>query len=463
MSPKVGRNDPCPCGSGKKYKKCCANVDADAEVDTQERKSFDGAVPRALDWLTNKHRRAVKTALEELLFDNLSEDEYNALSALDQATWQSIHINATEWLLAEGYITVKDEHKRVSEYLLGPGGPLFTVDQRNWIAQLGERPLRLYEVTDVIAGQQMTLCDVLDSKAQPVTVHEKAGSDSVLLGQYVGFRIMEVGGHYELSGATYPFSLLKSQEVAEQLHAVKKQFGRKRKGLQESISTIILRKWLEQFYAPMPMPAIRDVFSGESMLLITDYYNVNNWDALASALKTQTDVDGSRETGWNRLMDCENGQTRSLASINIETSPDRISLFYRAQSYADKGRPWFEALAGNAVKFISREITDPIGAMKNRQKQEKTKPLPADPDISPEIHTQVIEQTYHRMYASWADEVIPRLDGKTPRQAIKTPAGLERVKGLLRMYEAREKEQAAQEGRKAVSFAFLWKSLDISP
>ncbi|MBM7070738.1 SEC-C domain-containing protein [Shewanella sp. 202IG2-18] len=22
-SPKVGRNDPCPCGSGKKFKKCC--------------------------------------------------------------------------------------------------------------------------------------------------------------------------------------------------------------------------------------------------------------------------------------------------------------------------------------------------------------------------------------------------------------------------------------------------------
>ena len=22
-APKVGRNDPCPCGSGKKYKRCC--------------------------------------------------------------------------------------------------------------------------------------------------------------------------------------------------------------------------------------------------------------------------------------------------------------------------------------------------------------------------------------------------------------------------------------------------------
>jgi len=24
-SPKVGRNEPCPCGSGKKYKRCCAD------------------------------------------------------------------------------------------------------------------------------------------------------------------------------------------------------------------------------------------------------------------------------------------------------------------------------------------------------------------------------------------------------------------------------------------------------
>jgi len=24
--PKVGRNDVCPCGSGKKYKKCCINL-----------------------------------------------------------------------------------------------------------------------------------------------------------------------------------------------------------------------------------------------------------------------------------------------------------------------------------------------------------------------------------------------------------------------------------------------------
>jgi preprotein translocase subunit SecA len=30
-STKVGRNDPCPCGSGKKYKKCCGASSADGE------------------------------------------------------------------------------------------------------------------------------------------------------------------------------------------------------------------------------------------------------------------------------------------------------------------------------------------------------------------------------------------------------------------------------------------------
>jgi len=31
MSNKIGRNDPCPCGSGMKYKKCCINSDKEFE------------------------------------------------------------------------------------------------------------------------------------------------------------------------------------------------------------------------------------------------------------------------------------------------------------------------------------------------------------------------------------------------------------------------------------------------
>jgi uncharacterized protein YecA (UPF0149 family) len=32
--PKVGRNDPCPCGSGKKYKKCHGKDEAEASAES---------------------------------------------------------------------------------------------------------------------------------------------------------------------------------------------------------------------------------------------------------------------------------------------------------------------------------------------------------------------------------------------------------------------------------------------
>lgn len=460
MSIKIGRNDPCPCGSGKKYKKCCAITTHD-EIE-ENRKSFEGAVPRALDWLNSKHRKATNTALADMLFGELSEEEYNTVSALDPQSTQGIYLNATEWLLAEGFISVKNEHKRVSELLLGSGGPLFTVDQRNWIEQLSQQPLRLYEVTNVIPNRQMTLCDALDTKAKPVTIMEKAGSNPALIGLYVGTRIMTVDNHYELSGAMYPFSQLSALNVVEHLRAIKKQFGRKRKGLKETISTIIRQYWLAQYYAPTPIPAMRDAVTGEPMLLITDYYRVKDWDALLGALQTQSDVEGDREAGWNRFVDCADGQLRSLASINIEKQPDKISIFYKTQSHADQNRPWFETVAGNAADFISREITDPVGALRSRQNTQQPTPVADTPDIPPDVHTRIIEENYHRVYANWVDEPIPKLDGKTPREAIKTAAGLERVKGLLRMYENLEKEQAELTGRPAVSFAFLWNALGIS-
>lgn len=34
MNKKIGRNDPCPCGSGKKYKKCCIDKDLDTDLES---------------------------------------------------------------------------------------------------------------------------------------------------------------------------------------------------------------------------------------------------------------------------------------------------------------------------------------------------------------------------------------------------------------------------------------------
>jgi len=460
MAAKIGRNDPCQCGSGKKYKQCCGAPNASAS--TPQAKPHDGAVERALSWLINKHRKAVSVAIDEMLFDGLDDHERAAMGGVDEETWQFIQLNATEWLLAEGEIPVKGERRRVADYLLGPGGPLMTIDQRSWIAQLAERPLRLYLVSDVIPGERITLCDALDAKAPPVTVLEASGSQMLEPGMHAGFRVMKVGDHHELSGAAYPFSRLMGPQVVEFLREGVREFKKFPEDRAAFISFGISRKWLEQYVAPTQMPTVMDAYSGEPILLITDHYRVTDWDGLAAALAAQPDVEGDRSAGWSRFIDCEDGQRRSLVVINIERKPNNISLFYKTQSYADQSRPWFDHLAGPFVTFIARELTDLEGAMAKRGKQ-TAKPRKSEGlDVPPEIAAEIIEKTLRRMYGNWADEPIPALDHRTPRDAIKTKPGLERVKGLIRSYEAGEKRQAAQQGRREVSFDFLWNDLEIS-
>ena len=45
---------------------------------------------------------------------------------------------------------------------------------------------------------------------------------------------------------------------------------------------------------------------------------------------------------------------------------------------------------------------------------------------------------------------------------MKTPARLERVKGLIREYEDNETRMARADGRGEVSYQFLWNSLGIT-
>ncbi|MFN2512437.1 MAG: SEC-C metal-binding domain-containing protein [Pyrinomonadaceae bacterium] len=47
----TGRNDPCPCGSGKKYKKCCLpSVEGNEFEYRRQRQVESGLIPRLLDY-----------------------------------------------------------------------------------------------------------------------------------------------------------------------------------------------------------------------------------------------------------------------------------------------------------------------------------------------------------------------------------------------------------------------------
>jgi hypothetical protein len=452
------RNDPCPCGSGKKYKHCCLSANQNV-IPLTEQVGQSKTVEKVIDWLMERHRKAMKTVFSQLLAEMLDPQDMNGYARLDQETLVSVQINLIECLLAEGDILVQGSQRRVTDYLLGPSGPLLTVDQRDWLQQLAQRPLRLYDVTDVVSGVQMTLCDSLDNDAPPVIVRERSGTKNLSPGGRIACRVVRFGDHFEMSGAAYNFSMLAGQAVGSVLQAMNEELGHLQ-DLKKSHARVLMKAWLKQFVAPAPMPTLMDAYSGEPMLLVTDHYRVLDWQGLAKAMETCTDVFGDRHEGWDRRLDCDDGQTRATANIELGKKDDQIDVFYKTQGYADKGRAWFDAVAGGTVAFVLREVQDPKSLM-GRGETASTEPMSSSP-MDPTMLAQAIEGAIHRSYAHWADEPIPALGNKTPRQVMQTAAGLERVKGLIRSYETSEEQQAAQQGRPEVSYDFLWQSVGLS-
>ena len=420
----------------------------------------------AVDWLTDRHRKGFKVAVETLFNALWPDDAPGGIRNLDAEVLQAVQINLVEWLIAEGEMQVKGAQCRINAVLTGPDGPRLSDGQRRWLAQQGERPLRLYTVTDVRPGDGLTLCDAVDADAPAVVVQERMASRQVQPGLMIGARVMVLDDHLELSGASYPFSMLAQSGVLAALRAVDAS-GLHPDTLKTLRSQAIARAWLRQFAMPPQLPKMIDSSTGEPILLVTDHYRVLDAAALAASLAGCSDVAGDAASGWRRELEGDDGAFRSLAAINPGKRPDRIEIFYRTQRHADEGRAWFDALAGAAVRHTSRKITDPQGVLPSiqpgrpagtRSGRSTTK---APPMLSPDQLADAIEQALHRSYARWADEPVPALAGKTPRQAIGHAAGLERVKGLLRSYEQGEIEMARQDGRRVISFQFLWAALGI--
>ena len=469
MAQKIGRNEPCPCGSGKKYKNCHAKVAAEEAAAAH---AHEGAIGRAVSWLAQHHRKALAEALQEAVHEAVLEifelDEAaaeHAMQCIDDSLWQMLQQNLTEWLMAEGDIRVKGRSERVCELLLGLGGPLFASGQRAWIEQLAQRPLRLYDVTQVVPAESITLCDALDSQSPPVLVSEVAGSRQMKVGMQIGARLMSVGDGHQLSGALYVFSVWAGRALLSELQT--REIGPDVLDEDEvfSIGLRIIERWLEQYLKPRTLPDMVHAATGEPLLFVTDHYDVHDWDALIAALAAQEDVQGERESGGSRLFEGQDGLSRALATVAQEAGGMRVSVSYQTAGLAERGRPWFDALAGGAVTFRLREQSDPKGLLANRAASGVDSTASASPTlpsgIDPAALADALAKLIRNTYAHWADEAIPALGGQTPRQAMRSEAGLERVKGLLRSYEDGEAEKATRDQRSVIDYQFLWDSLGL--
>ena len=448
----VGRNDPCPCGSGKKYKKCCL---AKEEAEAAQRREEANAIGRGLDWLWDRYPEATDAAVSGDYFGGLEDEEVDALRDLPPGLQTMLEINIGEWLLADAAIEVGETPVPVRELLLGAGGPLLPAQGHRWIRVLVERPLGLYEVRDLKPDAAVEVQDLLRPDLPPVWVRDRVASREFVRWDVLGARLVGQDAEWLFSGALYPLDREAARGLRDRLLGELEGEDLDGARARARIGAEIRTHWLRSLVAPQVMPALVDRSTGEPIVLTTDHYRVTDWPALEAVLSQQPDVEGDRAEGWVRFVPLDGETRRSLAALNGK-EPDGLEVVCRTVALANETRAWLKRIAGKALARRGRELVDP----RSPKAQQAAASAPQE-RLPPELEARLVHEFFRKHYENWTEEPIPALGQKSPREAMRTPQGRQAVIDLLKSYEQHEAREARRKGVPAFDYGFLWERLGI--
>ncbi|NWF36086.1 SEC-C metal-binding domain-containing protein [Mariprofundus sp. KV] len=199
MARKVQRNDPCPCGSGKKYKRCCqVKENAIASGRSNRRRG----IQIALGWVSHAYEEPIASWVDDVWLEGMSEEQHGQIGSAHPAI-RSIHdVNLLEYLTAEGVLDGVEGENRPLQLILNASIGLDD-EQKAYLSQLAERPLRLYQISDVQMNKSFSIKCYPDDGSEEITIADASSSTMFDVGDTVGLRLMQSDDAWETSGAIY--------------------------------------------------------------------------------------------------------------------------------------------------------------------------------------------------------------------------------------------------------------------
>ncbi|MCP3137225.1 MbcA/ParS/Xre antitoxin family protein [Pyxidicoccus sp. QH1ED-7-1] len=137
----------------------------------------------------------------------------------------------------------------------------------------------------------------------------------------------------------------------------------------------------------------------------------------------------------------------------VEAASLRLEANSVARSEALRSR--VEAACAGLLRFRAREHSDPLALVEKLE--EAGVPLPPREAAPPEVQ-EALRLFKQQHYAGWTDSPLPALNGKTPRQAVRSAAGRRAVDTLLKEMEH---DEAALPAGERVDFSSLRSELGL--
>ena len=180
----IGRNDPCPCGSGKKYKKCCLQQSLPQQGN--EERIMQRLIGEILGYAKKYHVAEIKEAYE------VYGAELDPDAELDPSLERMADINLWEWFVHDW--TPYDDTEKPIIVRYKEQNKKLTPEELKILGVMQNSVLSLYEVQETFPDKGMLLKDLLMGGEYDVS--EKLATQSFRKWDIFSARILFIDGHY---------------------------------------------------------------------------------------------------------------------------------------------------------------------------------------------------------------------------------------------------------------------------
>jgi SEC-C motif len=481
---KIGRNEPCSCGSGKKYKVCCgAGPDTESPQLLAWRRlnrAVQNHAPGLLSFIAESHgQAAIYEAWEE--FTLWSGERFDPQSP--QVTlffpWL-FHI----WRPLTGETEVKARCLHSippsQAYLIAKGKSIDPL-LYSYLSACLDAPFGFFEVISADPGHGMQMREILTETTYAVL--ERSASASLQAGHILYGTVVECDGIVMLEACApvvIPVGmkpmiveqreLLLEEEALEreQILAAMEEEDEEHEGaaaLEPRLQNLALlendfsnRELYWKLIQPLlnPEPPELHNTDGDSLSMQRLIFAIDSPAEAFEALKglavghseeellrdAEYSADGALkrvEFSWLKRGNSQHKGCESTVLGRIEIDEKQLAAEVNSAERAAEFKRLVSKRLGKKARYRVTKIQSMERLMAEARANPRKSTTQADEDQAalmarPEVQAKLRDiLTQH--YDAWIDEKLPILRGKTPREAVRTAAGREKVDALIKDIE----------------------------
>ena len=456
---KPGRNDPCACGSGKKYKHCCLQAQT---------------TPQTEDFLWHQIRHVIKGLPEKLLkFSEKHLGQHALLEAWGDFTlWSeedfsphTPHIQLfMPWFFydwhpgSSGIDANALDARTTGQAFLDKYGKQLDPLLKRYIEQCCVAPFSFFDIVAVRPGDGFMLRDILTGEECYATEH--SGSAQAQAGEIVFGKLVKVD-HVAILEASAPIFLPPIEkfailELRKELCTQENPPSHALLGKYAYEMLAIYHEVYDRLHNP-PIPSLRNT-DGDPMVFQKLIYDIQSPQTAFTALKqlciNSTEDELLEDAEFNAAGELhriefpwlKKGNAKHKSWDNTILGHIRIKEHQlTAEVNSDKRAQQFQKLIKKLLpearyktsviespQAMLAQMQDEGESAQTRQRREKQEELNNRPEVQ-----ETIMEFMRKHFREWPTEKLPALGGKTPLQTVKTKDGREKVEALLRDFELR--------------------------